>query len=96
MSSRKVERREYLIRGRVQGVAFRYYTRQKAGALDLAGWVRNEPDGSVAVVAEGSPPSLDQFGLWLHKGPPAARVDSVILRSSERVLPYYSHFSISH
>jgi acylphosphatase len=66
-----------VVRGHVQGVSFRYYTQQEALRLGLTGWVRNLPDGTVQVAAEGPRPSLDKFLAFLHFGPSAARVAAV-------------------
>lgn len=63
--------------GRVQGVNFRYYTLREAKRLEIVGWVRNERDGSVRVVAEGEEGQLYRFLEFLHNGPPMARVDRV-------------------
>jgi acylphosphatase len=71
------ERLEAVVAGRVQGVGFRYFVRQTAGRLGLAGWVRNEPDGSVRVVAEGPPAALAALELALHEGPAGAAVRDV-------------------
>jgi acylphosphatase len=60
--------------GRVQGVNFRYYTLREAERLGIDGWVRNERDGSVTVVAEGEEEQLHRFLEYLHNGPPMARV----------------------
>lgn len=65
------------VTGLVQGVSFRYYTRREARRLDLTGWVRNETDGSVRVVAEGEEDSLRDLLRFLGKGPPAARVRNI-------------------
>ncbi|MGB3714152.1 MAG: acylphosphatase [Candidatus Promineifilaceae bacterium] len=65
------------VSGRVQGVSFRYYTRREAVSLGLTGWVRNERDGSVLVVAEGDVVKLEKLLTFLHDGPPAAIVDRV-------------------
>lgn len=65
------------VRGRVQGVGFRSWTRRTARALGLAGWVRNLPDGSVEVCAEGEGETLAVFRAALHQGPPFSRVDGV-------------------
>jgi acylphosphatase len=73
------KRIEAIVHGRVQGVAFRYYTDKQARLLGLCGWVANRPDGTVRVVAEGPEPNLRKFAEWLHQGPPAARVDFVDL-----------------
>ncbi|MCB8919298.1 MAG: acylphosphatase [Ardenticatenaceae bacterium] len=68
-----------VVTGRVQGVSFRYYTRQEAQRLQLSGWVANLPDGRVQVVAEGPPDALQALIDYLHHGPPAARVHNVAL-----------------
>jgi acylphosphatase len=62
----------------VQGVAFRAFTRRQAHRLGLAGWVRNERDGSVRLVAEGPRYALERLLLAVHEGPPGARVDDVM------------------
>ena len=72
--------RRLVIRGRVQGVAFRWSTRAEAQRLGLAGWVRNRPDGSVEAVFEGVPEAVAQAEQFCASGPPAARVDSVEAR----------------
>jgi acylphosphatase len=56
-----LERREVLYEGNVQGVGFRFTTNRVAGRFDVAGYVRNLPDGRVEVVAEGKPDELDAF-----------------------------------
>ena len=68
-----------IVRGRVQGVNFRSATQRAAARLGLAGWVRNQLDGSVEVMAEGPRPALDQLAAFLHRGPPAAAVSEVAL-----------------
>ena len=65
------------VTGRVQGVSFRHYARLRARALGLTGWVRNERDGTVTTVAEGSSAALAAFYEFLQRGSPAARVDGV-------------------
>jgi acylphosphatase len=72
-----MKRLEATIHGRVQGVFFRHHTELTARRLDLAGWVRNEPDGSVTVVAEGAEAALEELLRFLHRGSPQARVDKV-------------------
>ncbi len=66
-----------IVHGRVQGVNFRSYTIQEATRLNLTGWVRNLPDGTVETVAEGPRPALESLLAFLHQGPPAARVTAV-------------------
>jgi acylphosphatase len=66
-----------IVRGRVQGVFFRDFTRTQAIALGLTGYVRNLPNGTVEAVAEGSREALESFLAQLRVGPPSARVDRV-------------------
>ncbi|MDR2053457.1 MAG: acylphosphatase [Treponema sp.] len=63
------------VEGRVQGVGFRYSCLYEGRRLGLSGWVRNSPDGSVEVWAEGTAAKLDALVAWLRRGPPHARVD---------------------
>jgi len=65
------------VRGEVQGVSFRAEARDKALRLGLAGWVSNEADGSVTIVAEGSDGAVAQMVDWCRSGPELARVMSV-------------------
>ncbi|HEX7309761.1 MAG TPA: acylphosphatase [Gaiellaceae bacterium] len=65
------------VRGSVQGVGFRYSLRERARSRDIAGWVRNNPDGSVEAVFEGAPEAVDALVAWCHRGPAGARVDDV-------------------
>jgi acylphosphatase len=67
----------YLVRGRVQGVGYRYFVQREADALGATGFVRNLPDGSVEVVAEGSDGVLAQLEARLREGPSFARVSDV-------------------
>ena len=71
--------RHMRVEGHVQGVAFRFATRLEARSLDLQGWVRNLPDGSVGIYAEGVADQLDALEAWCRAGgPPSARVDRVL------------------
>jgi acylphosphatase len=70
--------RRWIVRGQVQGVAFRAYTVEKAKELNLLGWVRNLSTGEVEVLAQGNTNALDQLEVWLYQGAPAARVAEVI------------------
>ncbi|NNF70097.1 MAG: acylphosphatase [Acidimicrobiia bacterium] len=67
------------VRGRVQGVGFRYSTRDVAIRLGLHGWVRNTPDGAVSVFAQGEEVAIDRFLEYLQEGPRVARVDAVMV-----------------
>jgi len=71
---------ELRIEGRVQGVGYRWSAAARARQDDLAGWVRNEPDGSVLCRVAGSPVALEDFVRWCEGGPPAARVQRVVQR----------------
>lgn len=73
--------RRVRISGRVQGVYFRASAAERAIALSLRGYAQNRPDGSVLVLAAGSPEALAKLIAWLQKGPPMARVDKVEVES---------------
>ena len=76
MSSHKTARL-YRVKGRVQGVGFRYFVEQAANGLGLRGWVRNRDDGSVEVYAAGSAAQLSELAGLLRKGPRLAEVRGV-------------------
>ena len=65
------------VRGKVQGVGFRWFVRERARALGLTGWVRNREDGSVEVLALGEEGALRQLRSLLGTGPSGARVSAV-------------------
>jgi acylphosphatase len=69
-----MKRVHVIVRGRVQGVYFRASAQDRARQLGLHGWVRNCPDGSVEILAEGDKARLEQFVVWCHGGPPGAIV----------------------
>jgi len=69
------ERLEARITGAVQGVGFRWFIVSRASDLGLTGWTANERDGSVHVVAEGTPSALDELDGLLREGPAGAHVD---------------------
>lgn len=68
----------FLVRGRVQGVGFRWFVHRAASELDLSGWVRNTETGEVEVMASGAPEDLVELRKVLHKGSRGSRVDAVI------------------
>lgn len=70
------------VSGRVQGVSFRWYTEEQARRLGVTGWVRNEPDGSVLVHAEGDDEAVDALVAWCRQGPSMARVTDVAVREA--------------
>ena len=66
-----------IVSGSVQGVGFRYATRDRARSRGIAGHVRNLPDGTVEAVFEGAPDAVDALVAWCARGPTGARVDDV-------------------
>lgn len=81
--------------GRVQGVFFRDSTRREAQQRNITGWVRNEPDGSVRIVAEGPEEALLELEEFLHRGPSAARVERVEIAWDE-ASGAFSGFNVRH
>ncbi len=78
-----MERLHAIVRGDVQGVGFRYFVQRKAKQLGVTGWVRNNDDGTVEVVAEGGREELEQLKRALEDGPSLARVHRVDTKWSE-------------
>ncbi len=76
-SSPVLTRLQAVVHGRVQGVSYRYYTQRRAAELGLTGYVRNERDGTVQVVAEGPKPAVQELLSFLHVGPQTAFVTQV-------------------
>ncbi len=68
------------ITGRVQGVYFRAYTQKQAVKLGITGYVRNQPDGSVEVIASAEEKKLEHFISWCHRGPIMAKVRQVEIK----------------
>jgi acylphosphatase len=76
-SEKAVLARRFLVRGRVQGVGFRWFVEREAHILGIAGWVRNNADATVEVLAMGTRAQLAGLRSRLQQGPRAARVDEV-------------------
>jgi acylphosphatase len=72
-----MERLHAIVHGRVQGVNFRANTQREAERLQLTGWVRNKPEGTVEVVAEGERDRLEKLLDFLQNGPSVADVDTI-------------------
>jgi acylphosphatase len=72
-----VVRKRVIVHGRVQGVFFRDTTRRMAQSRDVAGWVRNNPDGSVEAAFEGADEAVDAMVRFAQEGPRGAMVESV-------------------
>ena len=77
MKTDSIQARRFLVRGRVQGVGFRWFVEREAHILGVAGWVRNNADGAVEVLAQGTKEQLSGLRARLQQGPRAARVDQV-------------------
>ncbi len=82
----------YRVRGRVQGVGFRYFVEHSAQALGLCGWVRNADDGSVEVYAAGTESQLSDLAGLLRQGPRWAEVRGV--EESAAAVENHSGFSV--
>jgi acylphosphatase len=78
-----VIRRRVTVSGRVQGVFFRETVRRRAESARLAGWVRNNSDGSVEAVFEGEQKAVERLVDWCREGPRGARVEWVDVASEE-------------
>jgi acylphosphatase len=78
--------RYYVVKGRVQGVGFRWLVHQEAGALGLKGWVRNTESGDVEVMAAGSAEKLAELRSVLQRGSRGSRVDAVQERDMDDAL----------
>jgi acylphosphatase len=72
--------RHYIVKGRVQGVGFRWLVHREAGARGLKGWVRNTEDGEVEVMAAGPEDKLAELRAVLERGSRGSRVDAVLER----------------
>jgi acylphosphatase len=78
-----VQRRRVVVQGHVQGVFFRETTRRRALTEGIAGWVQNQPDGTVEAVLEGERDAVERVVAFLREGPRGARVDWVDVVSEE-------------
>lgn len=79
--------RRIRVTGRVQGVWFRGWTVDVARSLGLSGWVRNRPDGSVEILADGDTAALDALIHRCREGPPGARVDDIAVAEDGEPAP---------
>ena len=69
--------RRYIVKGRVQRVGFRFFVENAAEREGIQGYVRNQHDGSVEIVAEGDADAMQRFEMAIRRGPAGARVDDV-------------------
>ena len=88
-------RARVIISGRVQGVFFRAETQRAAERIGVHGWVRNQPDGTVAAVFEGSKQSVDQAVEWCWQGSPMSEVTDVAV-NWETPSGQYNTFDITY
>lgn len=94
VTQERMKRQVYLkISGNVQGVFFRAETEIKAKELKLTGWVRNNHDGEVEILAQGEEENLRAFLEWCKKGPPSAKVTGVKVEW-QRINETFHNFSI--
>lgn len=83
------------ITGFVQGVFYRYTTKEMARNFGLTGWVRNLPDGRVEVIAEGDRDKVEKLIVWCYEGPSHARVDHVQMEWEE-YQGEFENFFVAH
>ena len=90
-----MQKKRFLVYGRVQGVGFRYFTWNEAQKIGVLGFVRNLWDGSVEVVACGTEAQIEAFSAWLHHGPRTTKVTQVFVEDylSERE---FTEFQVLH
>jgi acylphosphatase len=88
-------RARVIVRGRVQGVFFRYSTQEMANRLHLFGWVKNRWDGAVEAVFEGERDRVEEMIEWCHTGPPGAHVQRVDTQWEE-YLGEFDQFTITY
>ncbi len=89
------KRLEATVFGHVQGVSFRYYTIREAKRLRLTGWVANQYDGTVKVVAEGPHQSLQELAHFLAEGSPLAKVEQVETKWLDATNEF-THFNVRY
>jgi acylphosphatase len=70
------------IKGRVQGVGYRYAMAEQAKVLNIGGWVRNRSDGTVEAIVSGSPIAVQSMIAWARRGPPGSKVDDVAVEDT--------------
>lgn len=85
----------FKITGRVQGVSYRFYAKEKAAMLGLKGVIQNMDDGTVEATLQGDKEPLAAFRLWAYEGSPASKVDSVEMVMQTPGTPYFENLKIS-
>jgi acylphosphatase len=71
-----------LVKGKVQGVFFRKYVRQKANDLDITGWVKNTEQGNVEIFAQANKDAIEKLIAWCWQGPPKANVEDIEIKDA--------------
>lgn len=82
------------VTGKVQGVYYRQSTKEKARELGITGYIKNQPDGTVYIIATGTEEQLQQLVNWCKQGPPRAGVDTVQTQVTDAQV--FSGFTIQH
>jgi acylphosphatase len=90
----EMQRVTIIVHGRVQGVFYRDSTMRRARELGLTGTVRNLPEGTVEIVAQGPAAALEDLILWAREGPPSAVVSDLKIVYGKPI-PGYADFSVS-
>ena len=92
-----MKRCKVIVHGLVQGVGFRFYTRVEAQRLQVNGYVKNTPNDTVEIVAEGDDEKVQALVQWAKQGPPAARVSNVdLIEDVEISKMLFEVFAITH
>ena len=94
MSEKENVHKHLKIKGRVQGVGFRHFTKQNAQSLDIKGWVKNLPDGSVETVISGNAENVNEMIGRLKRGPITAQVSSVDELKDTDTVDNFENFSV--
>lgn len=86
---------EITVKGRVQGVGYRYFAAQKAAEMGITGWVKNAVDGSVIIIAQGMVEEIETYIDYLYIGPTRSRVDQ-ISKVKFNTLSDFNNFSVKY
>ena len=93
-SSHQAQTVRFTVSGRVQRVGFRWYSLRTAERLQVAGWVRNLPDGRVEILAQGPESVLREFEMQIRQGPTFSRVENLEIVEISPELTVYKSFDI--
>ena len=88
--------RRWIVRGRVQGVGYRWFAIRQAERLGVVGWVANRPDGAVEVVAQGTAPQIDSMHQALSTGPRSGHVESVEMYEMSPEIEAFKSFEVRY